>query len=130
MRKRAELEKVRVQYNKDDSEDDNMRDNKSIDNRSKAEELRSEGNRLYKMQKYQEAYEKYSKALDVDSDSLLTNSNQAQVLLKMGQYDKALVYADKCIHLDYKWPKGHYRKGKPHADIHWYKGMFRYFSNG
>ncbi|CAG8597489.1 4373_t:CDS:2 [Paraglomus occultum] len=111
MRKRAELEKVRVQYNKDNSEDDNMRDSKSIDNRSKAEELRLEGNRLYKMQKYQEAYEKYSKALDVDSDSLLANSNQAQVLLKMGQYDKALVYADKCIHLDYKWPKGHYRKG-------------------
>ena len=116
MRKRAELEKVRVQYNKDDSEDDSLGNDKSIDNqRSKAEELRLDGNRLYKMQKYQEAYEKYSKALGMDSDSLLTNSNQAQVLLKMGQYDKALVYADKCIHLDYKWPKGHYRKGKPHA---------------
>ncbi|CAG8522804.1 5525_t:CDS:2 [Paraglomus brasilianum] len=111
MRKRAELEKVRVQYTKDDSEDDNLEDNKSIDNRSKAEELRLEGNRLYKTQKYQEAYEKYNKALDMDSDSLLTNSNQAQVLLKMCQYDKALIYADKCIRLDHKWPKGHYRKG-------------------
>ncbi|CAG8467927.1 10224_t:CDS:2, partial [Dentiscutata heterogama] len=95
LRKRQELEKKVV----------SQKSSKS------AEKFRLQGNELYKKQKYNESLEKYMKAFEINPNDLLVNSNCAQVYLKLGKLDEALIHAETCIRLDSKWAKGYYRKG-------------------
>ncbi|KAF0561632.1 RNA polymerase II-associated protein 3 [Gigaspora margarita] len=117
LKKRQELEK-KVLSRKDienmnsNSSDDSDNDNIISENSSKnAEKFRLQGNELYKKQKYNESLEKYMKAFELNQNDLLVNSNCAQVYLKLGKLDEALIHAETCIRLDSKWAKGYYRKG-------------------
>ncbi|CAG8836361.1 30711_t:CDS:2, partial [Gigaspora margarita] len=116
LKKRQELEK-KVLSRKDienmnsNSSDDSDNDNIISENSSKnVEKFRLQGNELYKKQKYNESLEKYMKAFELNQNDLLVNSNCAQVYLKLGKLDEALIHAETCIRLDSKWAKGYYRK--------------------
>ncbi|RHZ80641.1 hypothetical protein Glove_134g64 [Diversispora epigaea] len=83
---------------------------KSSPNKS-VEKLRLQGNQSYKNRRYEDSLESYLKALEIDPNDLLVNSNCAQVLIKLGRFDDALIYAENCIRLNRTWSKGYYRKG-------------------
>ncbi|CAG8470095.1 10671_t:CDS:2 [Diversispora eburnea] len=96
LKKRVEIEKKEVP--------------KSSPNNS-VEKLRLQGNQSYKNRRYEDSLESYLKALEIDPNDLLVNSNCAQVLIKLGRFDDALIYAENCIRLNRTWSKGYYRKG-------------------
>ncbi len=120
LRKRLEIEKrvIKPQAIKemieeeDDIEGGRMNNGHSSKTNKASEKLRIQGNELYKLKKFKESSEIYSKALELDPNDILIHSNKAQVLLKLNELDDALVHAETCIRLNSKWPKGYFRKGK------------------
>jgi tetratricopeptide (TPR) repeat protein len=117
LKKRLEIEKmVKSRATKEINEDDEIEvetDNGQSSKTNKvSEKLRLQGNELYKLKRFKECSEIYSKALELDPNNILIHSNQALVLLKLNELDDALVHAETCIRLNSKWPKGYYRKGK------------------
>ncbi|RIA93253.1 hypothetical protein C1645_735727 [Glomus cerebriforme] len=113
LKKRLEIEKMtkpREMIN-DDKIEVEMNNGQSIKTNGASEKLRLQGNELYKLRKFKESSEIYSKALELDPNDILIHSNQALVLLKLNELDDALVHAETCIRLNSKWSKGYYRKG-------------------
>ncbi|CAJ0752904.1 11122_t:CDS:2, partial [Entrophospora sp. SA101] len=110
IKKRVELEKKVLKPKEIENKSDEL-DEQKEGNSNNIEKLRLEGNEYYKQEKYKESCEKYLQALKINSNHLLSHSNLALVLTKLGNYDEALKHSDKCIQLDSKWAKGYYRKG-------------------
>nr|CAG8498576.1 4152_t:CDS:2 [Entrophospora candida] len=110
IKKRVELEKKVLKPKEIENKSDEL-DEQKEGNSNNIEKLRLEGNEYYKQEKYRESCEKYLQALKINSNHLLSHSNLALVLTKLGNYDEALKHSDKCIQLDSKWAKGYYRKG-------------------
>ncbi|CAG8553186.1 8392_t:CDS:2 [Funneliformis mosseae] len=111
LKKRLEIEKKTIKPQAiqgiiDEEDEDIEKDNE------RSEKLRLQGNELYKLKKYKESSEIYSKALELDPNDILVHSNKAQVLLKLNELNDALIHAEECIRINAKWPKGYYRKGK------------------
>ncbi|CAG8465005.1 7814_t:CDS:2 [Funneliformis caledonium] len=108
LKKRLEIEKKTIKPQAiqgiiDEEDEDIEKDNE------RSEKLRLQGNELYKLKKYKESSEIYSKALELDPNDILVHSNKAQVLLKLNELNDALIHAEECIRINTKWPKGYYR---------------------
>ena len=71
--------------------------------------LKEEGNKLFKECRYEEACDKYTKALELDSTNAVIFSNRSVTYAKLGVYERALSDALQCIELNPQWPKGFLR---------------------
>jgi len=116
LKKRLEIEKLeKPRAIKEMINEDKIKvgtnNGQSIETNKASEKLRLQGNELYKLRKFKESSDIYSKALELDPNDILIHSNQALVLFKLNELDDALVHAETCIRLNSKWPKGYYRKG-------------------
>lgn len=69
------------------------------------------GNDMFKAKDYTQAAVHYTEAIQIKDDIPAIYSNRCMCFLKMGQADRALVDADKCIELDPKYVKAHFRRG-------------------
>ena len=72
--------------------------------------LKEEGNKLFKECRYEEACDKYTKALELDSTNAVIFSNRSVTYAKLGDYERALSDALQCVELNPQWPKGFLRK--------------------
>lgn len=78
------------------------------------DEFKAKGNEAFKAQRYQEAIGFYSKAIEVDGNSVAAGalySNRAASYTSLQQFDLALEDADACIRVRPDWLKGYFRKG-------------------
>mmetsp|Transcript_28117 Transcript_28117/g.54866 ORF Transcript_28117/g.54866 Transcript_28117/m.54866 type:complete len:389 (+) Transcript_28117:144-1310(+) len=72
---------------------------------------KSLGNECFKKGEHTQAAVHYTEAIIIWDKEPALFSNRAQCFLKMGQPDKALEDANKCIELDGNFVKGHFRRG-------------------
>ncbi|XP_029187909.1 small glutamine-rich tetratricopeptide repeat-containing protein alpha-like [Acropora millepora] len=81
------------------------------EDRAKAEELKNEGNQLMKSEKYQEAIQCYTKAMELDSANAVFPCNRAAAYSKMGNHQKAIEDCQKALSLDPDYGKAYGRMG-------------------
>ena len=74
------------------------------------EEIKKQGNELYKNQKFAEAVDEYSKALELSRDNPILLSNRSAAQWKLERYEDALKDAEACIQAKPDWVKGYLRK--------------------
>lgn len=75
----------------------------------KAEEYKIEGNKYFSQGHYPEAIKSYTKAIECQ-ENYIYYSNRSACYSAVGNYQKAIEDADKCISLNSSWTKGYYRK--------------------
>ena len=80
-------------------------------NKEEATKLKDQGNAFLKAQKYDEAIEAYTKAIEVDASNPIFYSNRAQVHIKLENYGFAIIDCDKALEADPNFVKAYYRKG-------------------
>lgn len=76
-----------------------------------ADELKSKGNAALQAEKYDEAIDFYSKAIEIDPNNHILYSNRSAAYAKVGKYDDSLKDAEKTVSIKPDWPKGYSRKG-------------------
>merc|ERR1711988_254031 len=81
-----------------------------------AEQVRLEGNELFKEGKYPEAVAKYSEAMKRNPKAHVPYSNRAACYQKLMEWQLALKDADTCVGMDPSFIKGWTRK----AGIHYF----------
>lgn len=80
----------------------------------KAEDYKNEGNEYFKVAKYQDAYDAYSKAIEFNLGGLKQCtylSNRAFASLKLENYGIAIIDAKAAIDIDPTYIKAYYRRG-------------------
>lgn len=80
-------------------------------NKEEALKLKDEGNASLKNQKYQEAIDFYTKAIELDSTNAIFYSNRAQANIKSENYGAAVVDCNEALKNDPALVKASYRKG-------------------
>ncbi|WZN66970.1 hypothetical protein HKI87_17g85420 [Chloropicon roscoffensis] len=76
-----------------------------------AEDLKQEGNALYKQGLYLKAAATYTSAIKLDKNNGVLYSNRSAALLQLNKVTKAMADAEECIRLKPDWEKGYFRKG-------------------
>jgi len=80
------------------------------------ESTKEKGNDAYRKGNYQEAYDLYSEALDIDQFNRKTNaklhSNRSNVCEKLGRLNDAIADCDKAIEYDPEYIKPYFRRAK------------------
>lgn len=99
-------------------------------NKKKAEALKIQGNEALNQQKYQEAIEHYTAAIDLDKDNHVLYSNRSAALTHAGKYLEAIKDADKAIQLNPEWAKGYSRKGAALSKLYRFEEACEAFSDG
>ena len=79
---------------------------------STAKEWKDKGNLLVQEQKFAEALECYSKAIELDSNDPILYSNRSLMYSNLNEFDLALIDADKAIEINPNYSKGYLRRGK------------------
>lgn len=69
------------------------------DNQKKAEELKNQGNKLYKARKFDEALELYDQAYQVDPENLIYLLNKTAVIFEKQEYEKCMQECEAIIDL-------------------------------
>lgn len=89
----------------------------TAEDRAKAEELKTEGNRLMKEEKYNEAIACYTKAMELDSANAVFPCNRAAAYSKMGEHEKAIGDCQKALILDPNYGKAYGRMGLSYHNL-------------
>lgn len=76
-----------------------------------ADELKAKGNAALQSEKYDEAINYYTEAINIDPQNHILYSNRSAAYAKVGKYSDSLSDAEKTISLKSDWPKGYSRKG-------------------
>ena len=79
--------------------------------RQNSENVRLQGNKLFKQKKYQQAISKYTTALKLNPQCHLSLSNRCQCYIMLNNAPKALQEAQKVVELKNDWAKGWFRLG-------------------
>ncbi|CAH2055017.1 unnamed protein product, partial [Iphiclides podalirius] len=80
-------------------------------NRVEAERLKNEGNEFMKAEKYREAYDKYTKAIELDPHNAVYFSNRAASHFKLGEHELAIADCTAALALQPNYGKAHGRLG-------------------
>jgi len=76
-----------------------------------ATEYKNKGNEAFKAQRYEEAIEYFTKAIECNPNDHVFYSNRSGSYLNSGNYEKALEDAETCVKMNPSWPRGYQRKG-------------------
>jgi stress-induced-phosphoprotein 1 len=76
-----------------------------------ADELKNKGNSALQSEKYDEAINFYSQAIELEPSNHILFSNRSAAYAKTGKFKESLDDAEKTISLKNDWPKGYSRKG-------------------
>ena len=79
---------------------------------STAKEWKDKGNLLVQEQKFAEALECYSKAIELDSNDPILYSNRSLMHSNLNEFESALIDADKAIEINPNYSKAYLRRGK------------------
>merc|ERR1712166_569026 len=80
-------------------------------NEARVEYKKRQGTEMFKAKDYQQAAVHYTEAINIQDDIPAIYANRCMCWLKLAEADKALADADKCIELDPKYTKAHFRRG-------------------
>lgn len=92
-------------------------DQPTAEDRAKAEELKTEGNQLMKEEKYKEAIQCYTKAMELDAANAVFPCNRAAAYSKMGEHQKAIADCQKALILDPNYGKAYGRMGLSYHNL-------------
>lgn len=95
-----------------------------------AEEFKTIGNEFFKNGKYQDAYDAYSKAVELNvggNKQCIYLSNRAFTSLKLENYGIAIIDANASIEIDPKYLKAYYRRGSAYFALNHLKDAIKDF---
>lgn len=87
------------------------------EDRAKAEELKTQGNQLMKEEKYEDAIQCYTKAMELDSANAVFPCNRAAAYSKLGNHQKAIEDCQKALSLDPNYGKAYGRMGLSYHNL-------------
>ncbi|XP_066592395.1 small glutamine-rich tetratricopeptide repeat-containing protein alpha-like [Prorops nasuta] len=89
--------------------------------KAEAERLKNEGNMLVKADKYQEALNNYTKAIQLDGHNAVYYCNRAAVYTKMGNHQQAIKDCHSALAIDPTYSKAYGRLGLAYTSLQKYK---------
>jgi stress-induced-phosphoprotein 1 len=84
------------------------------DKQQKAVEAKNKGNEAFQKKDFTTAVNHFTEAIELDLDNHVLYSNRSGAYASLGQYQKALDDANKCVELKPDWVKGYTRKATAH----------------
>ncbi|XP_052489360.1 serine/threonine-protein phosphatase 5 isoform X1 [Gossypium raimondii] len=101
-------------------------DNESS-NVSQAEEIKVQANEAFKANKYGQAIDLYTQAIELNSQNAVYWANRAFAHTKLEEYGSAIQDATKAIEVDPKYSKGYYRRGAAYLAMGKFKEALKDF---
>lgn len=95
----------------------------------RAEEVKKEGNEFMKVEKYDEAIEKYTDAIKVDPKSAVYYCNRAAAHTGRGDYQAALADCKKAVYIDKSYSKAYSRMGLTYSKMEKYELAVECYEN-
>lgn len=89
----------------------------SQEKKKEAENLKNKGNDLMKGDKFAEAVQCYTRAIEIDSHNAIYYCNRAAAYSKLNNHPAAIVDCDRAIKIDCTYSKAYGRKGLAHASL-------------
>ncbi|XP_072338305.1 small glutamine-rich tetratricopeptide repeat-containing protein alpha-like isoform X2 [Scyliorhinus torazame] len=99
----------------------------TVEDLSKAEQLKTEGNEQMKVENYQSAVDYYSKAIELNPSNAVYYCNRAAALSKLGNYTGAVQDCEKAIAFDPSYSKAYGRMGLALASLNKYSEAVDYY---
>lgn len=93
----------------------------SAADKEEAERLKTEGNNLMRTEKFQEALDMYSKAIDLDGSNPVFYCNRAAAHSKMNSHHLAIEDCQRAIDMDPSYSKAYGRMGLAHSSLNKHK---------
>ncbi|RLN29559.1 serine/threonine-protein phosphatase 5 [Panicum miliaceum] len=93
----------------------------------KAEELKLKANEAFKANKFSQAIELYSQAIELNSSNAVYWANRAFAHTKLEEYGSAVQDATKAIEIDPRYSKGYYRRGAAYLAMGKFKEALKDF---
>ncbi|RCV15638.1 hypothetical protein SEVIR_3G074800v4 [Setaria viridis] len=93
----------------------------------KAEELKLKANDAFKANKFSQAIELYSQAIELNSSNAVYWANRAFAHTKLEEYGSAVQDATKAIEVDPRYSKGYYRRGAAYLAMGKFKEALKDF---
>jgi len=93
----------------------------SAADKEEAERLKTEGNNLMRTEKFQEALEMYTKAIDLDGSNPVFYCNRAAAHSKMNNHHLAIEDCQRAIDMDPSYSKAYGRMGLAHSSLNKHK---------
>ncbi|XP_067824973.1 dnaJ homolog subfamily C member 7 [Heptranchias perlo] len=87
------------------------------DTEREAELFKEQGNAFYAKKDYNEAYNYYTKAIDICPKNASYCGNRAATLMMLGKFREALEDAQQAVRLNDTFMRGHLREGKCHLSL-------------
>ncbi|KAJ1687540.1 hypothetical protein LUZ63_018930 [Rhynchospora breviuscula] len=96
-------------------------------NLKRAEELKTAANEAFKANKFSQAIELYSEAIEHNGSNAVYWANRAFAHTKLEEYGSAISDATNAIELDPRYSKGYYRRGIAHLAMGKFKEALKDF---
>jgi len=93
----------------------------SAADKEEAERLKTEGNNLMRTEKFQEALDMYSKAIELDGSNPVFYCNRAAAHSKMNNHHLAIEDCQRAIDMDPSYSKAYGRMGLAHSSLNKHK---------
>ncbi|KAG2615781.1 hypothetical protein PVAP13_3NG037100 [Panicum virgatum] len=93
----------------------------------KAEELKLKANEAFKANKFSQAIELYSQAIELNSSNAVYWANRAFAHTKLEEYGSAVQDATNAIEIDPRYSKGYYRRGAAYLAMGKFKEALKDF---
>ena len=97
---------------------------------STAKDWKNKGNSFVKEQKYEDAYNCYSKAIELDPNDPILYSNRSLMLSNLNHFDEAINDAKKAIQLNPSYAKAYLRLGKAYEARNDFQKAYEAYSQG
>ena len=91
------------------------------DQEKQAEALKTEANEYFKQEKFQQAVDLYTKAIEINPKKAVYHANRSIANLRLENFGYALSDASKSIECDKNYLKAYYRRAAAHMALGKYK---------
>eukprot|EP01132_Coremiostelium_polycephalum_P001239 gene1239-1563_t len=88
-----------------------------LDNTNEAIKYKDKGNQFFAQQKYKDAIEYYTLAIQLDSSNSILFANRAMAYLKLKNYNQAEIECTRSINLDPTYIKAYHRRGLARVEL-------------
>lgn len=85
--------------------------------KQEAEDYKNQGNECMKQDQFKQAYDSYSKAIELDGQNAVYYSNRAAALSKLGDHIAALRDCQEAVEIDPKYSKAYGRMGLAYVSL-------------
>ncbi|TIA91396.1 hypothetical protein E3P99_01113 [Wallemia hederae] len=102
----------------------------SADDVAKADELKAQGNALMSAQKYKEAIDAYTQAIELHPTNKILYSNRAAAYSQAGDQDASIADAKKALEIDPAFARAYSRLGHAYFNAKQYENAVRAYEDG